>query len=257
MDINQNVESVLVDMGLSKNEAKIYLTMLDIGSATASEIAKKSNVQRTNVYDALDRMLKKGMASFITHEQTKYFSACDPEIILHLQNERQERFKQILPVLKIKDSTCKNRFQASVLEGIKGIRSILDDIIITCNQKDTFYCWGLPKDTAEKMKGFVGSFHRQRIQKRITQYHLYNTDAKERIQYLRTLDYTFADHLDKEYDTPASTIVYADKVALFLWEDEISSVLIQNNSMAKAYRKYFSILWKLATGEYPPEHKDC
>ena len=56
---------ILEEIGLSKNEAKIYLTLLDLGSATASKIADTSKMHRTTVYDALDRLVQKGIVSHI------------------------------------------------------------------------------------------------------------------------------------------------------------------------------------------------
>ncbi|MBU1974777.1 MAG: hypothetical protein KKG59_00060 [Nanoarchaeota archaeon] len=246
MDINQKILDILVDTGLTKNESKIFTTLLDLGCATASDIAKKSKVQRTNVYDALDRMVKKGVASYIIKEETKFFKANNPEMLLDLLKEKQRRFKEVLPVLQLKSNLSESKVQASVLEGMKGIKYVTDDILLTLNQGDSFVCWGLPKDTAHRMRHFVSQFHKKRLEKEITQFHIYNEDAGERIEYLNTLPFTHVGYLDKEYDSPSSTIVYGGKISLWIWTEEPRAIIIECPTMAEAYRGYFDILWKMA-----------
>ena len=58
-------QDVLEEIGLSKNEAKIYLTLLRLGNVTATDIIKESGVHRSNVYDVLDSLVKKGCVAYI------------------------------------------------------------------------------------------------------------------------------------------------------------------------------------------------
>ena len=64
---------LLTSLGLSKNEAKVYLALLDLGSATAGKIAEKSKVHRTNVYDALERLIEKGVVTYIFKKDIKNY----------------------------------------------------------------------------------------------------------------------------------------------------------------------------------------
>ena len=50
--------------------------------------------------------------------------------------------------------------------------------------------------------------------------------------------------LPKEYFSPASTIIYANKVALIMEEEPLTIILIESKKLARSYRNYFSILWK-------------
>ena len=52
-------EEVLLELGFNRNEAKVYLALLELGSGTAGDISKISEVHRTNVYDTLKSLLKK------------------------------------------------------------------------------------------------------------------------------------------------------------------------------------------------------
>src|SRR3989344_2673952 len=51
----------LLDAGLTKNEAKVYLAVLQLGPSNAGLVSRRSGVHRRSVYDAFDRLIEKGM----------------------------------------------------------------------------------------------------------------------------------------------------------------------------------------------------
>ena len=83
----------LQEADLTGNEAKIYLALLELGSALAGEITKKSGINRTNVYDALDRLIEKGIVSYVITANRKYFEATNPERIISYLEEKENAIK--------------------------------------------------------------------------------------------------------------------------------------------------------------------
>jgi sugar-specific transcriptional regulator TrmB len=70
------MESIeLTKLGLTEGEAKVYLALLKLGSSTVGPIVKKSKVAYSNIYEVLERLISKGLVSFIKKEKTKYFQA--------------------------------------------------------------------------------------------------------------------------------------------------------------------------------------
>ena len=59
------MQGVLKEFNLTDNEVKIYLTLLDLGSALAGEITTKTGIHRRNVYDSIDDLFNS-----ITEENT-------------------------------------------------------------------------------------------------------------------------------------------------------------------------------------------
>lgn len=76
--------------------------------------------------------------------------------------------------------------------------------------------------------------------------HIYNSDAKERVAVLNKMPYTEAKFLDPEYDSPVSTRVVGDMTMLTLWGRNPIAIVIRNQQIASAYKKYFEFLWKRA-----------
>lgn len=46
--------------------------------------------------------------------------------------------------------------------------------------------------------------------------------------------------------TPATTFIYADRVAIVIWGDEPMAFLIRSQKVSDSYRKHFEIEWKQA-----------
>ena len=45
------------------------------------------------------------------------------------------------------------------------------------------------------------------------------------------------------YDTPATTWIYRDKIAIIVWSDQPIATLIRSKDIADSYRQFFNILW--------------
>ena len=90
MVINMNSESQILHtlkiIGLSNQEANIYLTTLKIGPNPASTVARVAKINRSSCYLTLQKLSDKGLINKIPNKIT-YFTAKNPKHILsHLTN---------------------------------------------------------------------------------------------------------------------------------------------------------------------------
>ncbi|RMF29926.1 MAG: hypothetical protein D6752_05050, partial [Candidatus Nitrosothermus koennekii] len=56
---------ILEEFGLSKNEAKAYLTLLIHGPQNSSDLAYKASIPRAKVYSVINRLVKKDLVVLI------------------------------------------------------------------------------------------------------------------------------------------------------------------------------------------------
>lgn len=100
---NTELVMSLEEFGLSKYEAKAYLTMIGKGSLSASEIAYYSNLPRTKVYPTLKKLEKKKL-SVISQQKPVICSPISPEEafgeIVELHERRLKNMKKIVEVLQ-------------------------------------------------------------------------------------------------------------------------------------------------------------
>jgi len=80
-DITNNITPVqehLKSLGLTKYEALVYIGLLRVESASATEIHEISGVPRASVYPVLDKLMRKGLVS-TSNTTPKRFDATPPE----------------------------------------------------------------------------------------------------------------------------------------------------------------------------------
>jgi sugar-specific transcriptional regulator TrmB len=102
------INSFLFSLELTKYETKVFLTLLQHGPQNYRDIAKRSNVPLGKIYYTLECLSKKGWAK-ILQNKPKLFHSVDPEKILqmHLARINKQRddleilFHKIIPQLAI------------------------------------------------------------------------------------------------------------------------------------------------------------
>ena len=67
--------------------------MLDIGATTSGPIVDKSNVARSIVYQILEKLIQKGLVSFIIKDKTKYYQASNPKKILEYAKDNIDKME--------------------------------------------------------------------------------------------------------------------------------------------------------------------
>ena len=110
------MEDILKKFNLADNEIKVYLCLIGLGSATAGEITSKAGIHRRNVYDSLERLIKKGLAGYVIKNNRKYFKAAHPKHFFYLLeeeqqalNERKKKIKSIMPQLLLAQTLIKDK----------------------------------------------------------------------------------------------------------------------------------------------------
>jgi predicted transcriptional regulator len=232
---------VLEDLGLSKNEVRVYLMLLEIGSATSWEVSKRIKIHRTNTYDALNRLIKKGLVSYISKGEKKYYEILDPLQLKNVLKEKEIALERVMPELLMVRRFAGEQSDAAILEGVHAFQKIL---LSWLEFEEPILVYGIPKNAPEMMKNFIGHFHENRIGKKIVMRHIYNYNAMERINYLNTLPLTEAKHLPQQYYSTVSTNICGDEVALVLWNENPIIIKIKNRQVADSYKNYFEVLWQ-------------
>lgn len=94
--MNKNdIIMVLEKLNFSKLEADIYLTLLESEPMSGYQLAKKIDISRSSIYNAIDHMYEKGMVLLVPNK-TPMYRAQKPEILFEkLQYEFDENTKLV------------------------------------------------------------------------------------------------------------------------------------------------------------------
>lgn len=244
-------EQVLLDLGLSKNEVSVYLKLAEMGPSTAVQISHEAKIHRPNVYDALDKLVKKGLIAYFVRETVKYFEVVDPEQLLTISKIKEMDIQNAISEIKILQLAAKPPSSIAVFEGIAGARRIMTDII---NNTKEFYVLGVPRDYAKTIgEGWVREWHEQRVKKKVWFHHIINQDYyPHRIKFLRSMQYTTIKFLPKEYNSPNLLFIY-DKGVVMTFMQPMASIRILSEDAVKSFKQYYNMLLKLALDKAPQE----
>ena len=88
-ETQERLISCLKSLGLTKYEALVYIALLRVISATASEIHGISGVPRASVYPVIDQLIEKNLVS-VSQSSPKRFAAVPPEEGITLLSGRIE-----------------------------------------------------------------------------------------------------------------------------------------------------------------------
>ena len=92
-----NIAESLKSLGLTKYEALVYIALLKVAGATATEIHEISGVPRASVYPVLDRLTQKNLVS-VSNTSPKRFDAIAPDegitnLLTHIESSADEAKK--------------------------------------------------------------------------------------------------------------------------------------------------------------------
>lgn len=95
MLIHEEYIQVLAELGLTHTQAKVYITLLCLKSATARNIQKYSNVARQDVYRILSELKEKDLIEEIIAKPTMFRSIPPNDAISILLQKRKEENRQL------------------------------------------------------------------------------------------------------------------------------------------------------------------
>lgn len=236
---------MLEEFGITKTEEKVYLVLLRIGEASAADIIKKTQLHRTTVYDVLERLIEKGLTSSIVKNKLKYYSPTNPSKFLDIATEekakaeeKQKLAKKIIEKIKTMEEIKTQKTTAQIFVGLKGQKTIMNDII---NVGKDFLIFGSEGRAKESLPLYTEQWANQRRRKNIRAKIIATEGSTAPIWKLNEVRF-----VPKEYQSPATTMVYGNKVAIFIQENPVLIISIESEKLARSYGSYFKLVWDVA-----------
>ncbi|MBD3319332.1 hypothetical protein GF342_05480 [Candidatus Woesearchaeota archaeon] len=245
-----SITSSLQRIGLTKQEASVYVATLKLGLAKASEIARKAGINREASYYVLKLLQEKGFISEVIKSGVKYYGAIKPKRILGILEEEKQRkteaIREVLPELEALQKMAISRPKIEVYEGVEGFKTITSKLVEKKNQ--TFYAY-VPETTLQFLPTFHLQFRRRRQEKNIevkvitkTTKFMKEIQKKDKQELRET---RFNDSIMK--NITSSYFILPDAIIIIKAnEKEQLGIYIQEENTAKLQRTIFETLWKTA-----------
>lgn len=241
-------ESVLLELGLSPKEARIYLALLKEGPSSVRQLASATGINRGTVFDMLKSLQTNGLARFYNEKTRQYFVAAPPEKLRELGEERAEavnkansELENVVPALESLYNSGDKHPAVRMYEGMDGVRTILEDIL------ETMATWQGPKEyyvyssSAVRDAGLYAAF---------PDYTEHRINAGIAVKTISLGPGGTTAGLDERKwisaieGVPTYSLIYGGRVAhIFLGKSELMGIIIDNRGIFDTQRVLFMELW--------------
>ena len=242
----------LTYLGFNEKEAKVYLAVLQLAKATASQIARFSKVNRTTTYLYLRNLINRGLVSSFESMGRVFFIAESPERFIQLLDVRAqeisrqaEYFSKMLPELKSIFNLAKGKPQIRFFEGKEGLISMQQDILETHKEHICgFYCVDY---VYEVFPDINKNYSSERVKRQIESKIIYTSrlgakkfsDDEEKLRERRFVPF-------EKFPFSSDVTIYGNKVAFASLRGDLAGVIIENKQIADSLQLLFDLAWEAA-----------
>jgi HTH-type transcriptional regulator, sugar sensing transcriptional regulator len=169
MNISDKSRKAMESLGLTTYEIKVYLSLLDVGSITASDISKKSGVPYSKIYEVLNTLEDKGWLESDSSRPQKFFPKSPLTALeamrLRIENGIKENENLIVSELMpmYEKSGIKERPEIWVVRGVYNIAAKVNEIIQTCRQELLIAIPHVAEDIAKPIQPALRILHEKGI----------------------------------------------------------------------------------------------
>jgi HTH-type transcriptional regulator, sugar sensing transcriptional regulator len=246
MDVIHNLKQ----LGLTEGEARVYFSLLKLGSTKIGPIVNDSHISRSKVYDVLERLTAKGLVSHITKGEVRHYNAVGPYRLRdyiakkeELIRSQREIIDDMIPYLA--QVASRNReSSAEIFTGDKGLRSAYEIMYKDAKAGEVLRYFYPYDDYHEVASPFYERLYRFQKSKKLKEkgigieafkkskyYKSYPKDAKMRFV---------------SFPLPGTMDVFQDMLLIVSWE-AMTGILVTSKEISEHFSRYFDSVWEIAT----------
>lgn len=241
----------LEKFGLSRKEAKVYLSLLELGPSLVHEIAKKSDINRSTTYVLLESLAKLGLVSSSRRRGIKFYNPAPPERIVQFLEDSVKKYDELiniandlLPELKSMYAGVGPKPKVQFFEGTEGIKTAYED---TLTATETIRAYASIENIHSTLPDYFPEFHDRRAKKNIKIRGIFpdTKEAQERIKH--NIEEAREAYLvpKSKYGFSPEINIYDNKI-VFMSLVEKFALIIESKELADAFKKAFDLSWKEA-----------
>jgi HTH-type transcriptional regulator, sugar sensing transcriptional regulator len=240
----------LRNIGLAEGEIKVYSAILESGQTPLAKIHEKTSIERRNIYDIINKLIEKGLASYIVEKGKKVFQITHPNKIIdfieekqrNISNQKNEIESHIPDLISLFNQKAVD-IKAEVYRGNQSIRALLEEAL---NYKENYWLGGNGGlDT--HFPYWWKHFDKKRIAKKVKWYDLADHGlflSEYKKSKLFDEKYYELRFLPEDLKSPMVIFIFGNKVAQILWSKQSFAFVLESKEIAESYLKYFNYFWE-------------
>lgn len=241
----------LKELGLTKWEIDLYLTLLKIGDAKKKDITRQSAIPPSKIYEVANKLINKGLLSSLKINGVTRFSVASPNRIVQLLEDKQNRIGR--QARELSETISKNRlvesFKASevfIYKGQKGIINAINNLLSNLHDGGTVYVLAdYPEDLISKektrFKNLINKMNERKIQLKCLINEEWRKKYNKKINNNHEVRY-----LPNQVKSPCFICSWKDIVAISIIMEDPLTILIRNKQAVDSFMSHFKTLWGTA-----------
>ena len=244
---------VLKEMGLTDGEIRVYLSLLNLGSVTVGPIIHNSNISSSKVYIILDKLIQKGLVSYIFQNKTKHFQAAPPVALRDYLERKEIKLKEtkseldkVIEKLEMDSKDTPIKEEARIYRGYDGIKTAWHEAIKSIQDGGDYYFFSVGYGEDEYLQQFFRKLAISLRKRKINIIGIANISEKKLFyDYYKKLGYKMR---YTNIRLP-SDISIADKyLIMFAWDKKEPVVyVIQSKILVEYHLSFLKSLWASAS----------
>ncbi len=238
------IEHKLQESGLSENEIKVYLYLLENGISTPLQIARGTRVTRTNTYPVLRNLKRLRLVEEQTQRKKKAFLASDPSALVSEMQRKKENIEEIVPDLQALYTRQKNKPKIKFYDGFEQVKTIYEATFTA----DEIYAIGSTEKLESVQKGLIEWYAKQVKKKAIIMHDILLDSARgktgKQMKDIIGALYSVKFLPQKYQEIPTDMLIWNDNIALISLDEPIFGTVLTNKPLAITFKMLFELLWK-------------
>jgi sugar-specific transcriptional regulator TrmB len=251
------MQKELEQLGLSEKEAKIYLASLELGPATADQLAKHAKIVRPTTYVQIKSLMGMGLMSTYEEGKKTFFAPESPGALSLLLEKQKEGLRtnesllgKLLPIITRQYEGTGERPIVRFFHGKKGVSAMREEALHDLKDGETLrvlYSYDALFNvfTEEEADKFSTAREDRGIHLKL----LYTGSNGK-----RAID-TRGKNSERGYFPPGKLnlgtdlFIFKNKVAIMALSGKIFGILIESKVIAESMNSVFDLLWETSEKE--------
>jgi HTH-type transcriptional regulator, sugar sensing transcriptional regulator len=242
----KELEQTLKKLGFHEKKASIYIALLELGEGSIIELAKKTGLKRTTVYNILPEMVQEGLVRTGVKKKHRFFFIENPNNLKQDYQDKIHLIDKLLPELRAIHNIIPHKPKITFYEGVGGMKELYQDTLDSLHGGDIILSYTGFKDYYKFMpREYMDWYVEERVRRKI-RIRMIVPDFPTTREILSQAQSTLREIKvvpEEKWQFSADTEIYANKVALISHTENFMGVILESKEINLMQRMAFEIMW--------------
>ena len=242
---SEKLTDVLQKIGLTENEAKVYMASISLGPSPVLALSRTAGVKRTTVYSVIEALKMKGLMGEEHKGLKTIFVATNPERLEDVLDERKKMLQKHMPDLATMFNLQAGEGTLRYYESLEAVKGVYNDILKDIHPGDYYLVIGDVQHLVDLDPKFFEGFLERRSKMNLEMRLLYNDT--ERARHSKQFERNFNQQvkiLPEGTKLTTSIVITPQKIVINQYAVPFSCIVIQTKSAIHMQKELFEIIWR-------------